>query len=568
MQLQSIAIIDDALKHPEHTQRFVADLAAVLLPKCGVYRSRLENLFRDGRIKELCTEELDYTCGASASHVVAARQFLALFSKNESLDLGVDKEFAAFVKFQQAERACVTTNDLFHAWGRGLVSFRPRDVRILYAARRQIQRVLGRAPNLSELSLRFGPGSTTGIRKQHANPQNKFAEGIVCSERLVHSGLLTQALRELPHWADAFSVKHYVDSEGYEAQSVLVKVSAGTLQFVPKTALTYRSIGVEPNLNLMLQLGIGQRIASRLKLHGIDIHDQSRNQSAARVGSLTGELATLDLSSASDTISYELVKFLLPEDWFFILDSVRTDRYYYKGQTLCFAKFSAMGNGFTFPLETLIFWALSRASCADPSKVLAYGDDIVVPSVDALTVGETLTLCGFSLNRAKSFWAGPFRESCGADYYFGIPVRPCYMRENISIETLYVMHNFFYRNAEWELCNVCLGWIPKHARLHGPDGYGDGHLLGAFIPRVQKATQRKGFAGVTFDTLTFSRRTKISVYPGDHVSPLYSIYIRPDTHVHLGHEPLPATQFSRCGRPLWPVPGKGEVRRTDRKSVV
>jgi len=74
-----------------------------------------------------------------------------------------------------------------------------------------------------------------------------------------------------------------------------------------------------------------------------------------------------------------------------------------------------MGNGFTFPLETLIFWALTRAVCGSTATVSAYGDDIICPSDRAEDVIAVLTEVGFSVNLEKSFWNGPFRESCGSD---------------------------------------------------------------------------------------------------------------------------------------------------------
>ena len=91
-----------------------------------------------------------------------------------------------------------------------------------------------------------------------------------------------------------------------------------------------------------------------------------------------------------------------------------------------------MGNGFTFPLETLIFWALTASACeGDVDSVSVYGDDIICPRERADDVIDTLTMCGFKINLEKSFVEGPFRESCGCDYYKGIDIRPFYKKEPV-----------------------------------------------------------------------------------------------------------------------------------------
>jgi len=91
-------------------------------------------------------------------------------------------------------------------------------------------------------------------------------------------------------------------------------------------------------------------------------------------------------------------------------------------------KFSSMGNGFTFELETLIFsHVASVAGGLTPGvDCFVYGDDIIVPSEKADDVLSALRFCGFTPNRTKTFTSGPFRESCGGDFYGGVAVRPFY----------------------------------------------------------------------------------------------------------------------------------------------
>lgn len=96
-----------------------------------------------------------------------------------------------------------------------------------------------------------------------------------------------------------------------------------------------------------------------------------------------------------------------------------------------------MGNGYTFELETLIFFAIA---CAVVRKsggvglggvdVWVYGDDIIVPTESAGALLSVLKFCGFTANERKTFTIGPFRESCGGDYWDGEAVRPHYLKED------------------------------------------------------------------------------------------------------------------------------------------
>jgi hypothetical protein len=89
-----------------------------------------------------------------------------------------------------------------------------------------------------------------------------------------------------------------------------------------------------------------------------------------------------------------------------------------------------MGNGYTFELETLIFSSIVKVTL-DRLGFLSipgvsfhvYGDDIIVPSESADTVLAVLRWFGFTPNPKKTFTKGPFRESCGGDFFEGQPVR-------------------------------------------------------------------------------------------------------------------------------------------------
>jgi len=98
-------------------------------------------------------------------------------------------------------------------------------------------------------------------------------------------------------------------------------------------------------------------------------------------------------------------------------------------------KFSSMGNGFTFELETLIFYVIADYATSVavddgaymPTRV--FGDDILCDSRGADNVIALLRFLGFRLNDDKSFVGGAFKESCGGDFWAGRPVRPYYLKD-------------------------------------------------------------------------------------------------------------------------------------------
>lgn len=214
---------------------------------------------------------------------------------------------------------------------------------------------------------------------------------------------------------------------------------AGNVMFtVPKKTDIDRVAAKEPDLNMFIQKGIGSYFRKSLRAAGINLNDQSINRSLAREGSITGQLATLDLSSASDSVTRELVFQLLPVAWFTLLDSVRSRVTIIDGEEHVNSMFSSMGNGFTFELESLLFYALARSTCyflGTRGVVSVYGDDIICPTGAYPYLTSVLSFFGFSVNTDKSFSDGPFRESCGGHYYDGFDITPFYLRKPISTLT-------------------------------------------------------------------------------------------------------------------------------------
>lgn len=506
------------------------------------------------------------------------RQVLAFFSKRKDLSIGIDTAAVAWSKAVEAETLCRESNDIFRKYFRGGFQFRPCVESVLFRTQRKISSILGDLPGLSDIKLRFGPGATTQVKKKDASVRRKLAQTFASSEDAIR--LLPELLAEVPLWSGT-SVRD--DKKDF----VSVSLHRGRVDFVRKTAKTDRTISVEPALNTLVQLGIGDYIADRLRCEGVDIRDQTRNQRLAREGSLTGALATLDLSSASDTISCGLVESLLPYEWWDFLRSARTGESSSPDGEFRLEKFSSMGNGFTFALETLIFYSLA-ISCCDGSEhksVMAYGDDIIVPVGRAPLLMEVLASCGFIVNYDKTFTSGKFRESCGKDYYSGTDVRPCYIKASLSAADIFVLHNFYVRAGyPSEPSNFLLEYLDASLKIWGPDGYGDGHLIGDF---VAKSLHRElGWSGYTFETFTYKARKAFYRLGADHVFPSYSIYMK-ESPTESWHSDLPSrsmgirslrgrikSQIHGASRPEVSASeygfknGREYLVDTDRKSVV
>lgn len=483
-------------------------------------RNFVLRLLGDSSYYDLChyNNVIPYASANEHYHVESA---IALFKKRADLDIGIDCEAAAWKTFVATERLCEETNRMFKLCNSGQFFMNSGLNSKLFRAQKKIASCLGLLPTFAELNLGFGNGATTKTIKRKASARCKLSEAFTCSEDLAPK--FSQLMATVPGW--------WVDLEiGPSPDQPPCLIGEGRLEFVPKSAKTHRAIMVEPILNGFLQKGYGKAIKERLRIKGIDITDQTRNQELARIGSITGDLATLDLSSASDCIATELVWHLLPYDWAEALSYARTSKASYKGQSIKLQKFSSNGNGFTFPLETLIFWALACACVdeLDEQQVSVYGDDIIVPTYAYDDLTALLLAVGFLPNKAKSFAAGPFRESCGKDYFSGILVRPVFLKTAISAEVAFTLHNYYVRNNLTEPASIILEHLDPTLRLVGPDGYGDGHLLphGEMAIHLSPHKRELGWSGYTFETWVWCPRKSIKVFPGDRVLPLYCTYVR------------------------------------------
>jgi hypothetical protein len=233
------------------------------------------------------------------------------------------------------------------------------------------------------------------------------------------------------------------------------------ITFVPKNRDTMRAICTEPNLNMFAQLGIGEILSGRLfSAFGIDLRRQpSNNVRLARLGSINGSISTIDLESASDSMALRMLDEVLPQ-W--VLDTLmvyRCPATFCRGERVPLWMVSTMGNGYTFPLQTILFTCcvqavakqfvcpLGRAD-APNAQWGVFGDDIILPSFMARRLCHLLDLLGFRVNGEKSYTDkyGTFRESCGGDFFQGHSVRGVYIKRLDTPQARYVAIN---RLNEW-----------------------------------------------------------------------------------------------------------------------
>lgn len=408
-------------------------------------------------------------------------------------------EFEAIRAFRNSERRCKRLNQRFALYGSRRSPFESA----LSKMRSVVRFIIGDRPNIEEILDKsdFGSGASIGV---HGNATHLAAK-MLRDEWTVTPGAAVYA-----YWAlmrNHHSRDLLLESRGpytcldwdFSREKFRSKVHMlryNKVAFVPKTAKTHRAIAVEPLLNGFVQKGADLNLRKLLLRFGIDLRDQSINQELARQGSLSDDddsFVTIDLSSASDSISIGLVRDILPIEWFEFLNSIRSDCYKLEGKVFPYHKFCSMGNGFCFPLETLLFVACcSACGCGSPGTDFSvYGDDIVIRKKYAVKVLSLLKVMGFSANTKKTFISGPFRESCGADWYNGVDVRPYILDYKLdSLQNIFKWVNLTRRNklatrffeGTYE---IVLSQVPEQFRFWRPykgepdtglDSTGDEHL--------------------------------------------------------------------------------------------
>lgn len=362
---------------------------------------------------------------------------------------------AAFNSFNEGESSCHILNQ------KGIID----EPQLVELARIYVDIILGEFSYAKVLKgVAHGSGATARRSRGFGSPSYKYDDSVdghkyFSSEKrrwIHHDGFITCTPLAYKYAAALCDLTRLGNKNN------IFLVRGNTLDTVRKNNKTDRMIAKEPDLNMFLQKGVGSYMARRLSLFNNSKYDQSRNQKLAKIGSIDGSLATIDLSKASDSLSYALVSKLLSPSWLEYLDAIRS--HYYKdddGAFKPYSKFCTMGNGFCFELQTIIFLAITLAASGRSLKdvghtVSTYGDDIICPSSEALNVINLLRICGFTPNESKTFYSGAFRESCGKHYYNGVDVTPFYIRKPINcISRFCWLLNNIRKWSYCELAGVC-----------------------------------------------------------------------------------------------------------------
>jgi len=375
---------------------------------------------------QLVTLDCDPVNYTDADHYYGDVVVTDFLRKTENLPTSFDRTKVAEDNFWKSERGCYSTNERLSPYVNGLPPLvGTREERIsgfIGRVRQKASQILGFKPP-DEFMGRFGPGATFADKGELSTVPDKMSS---------RPTLTSDALPFLFQWSGTAWATACATSG---MSPVFVRGNRFTT--VPKDCRKERGIAVEPSINVFYQLALGRAIRGRLRNFGLDLdYAQDVHRRVACEASISGRLCTLDLSNASDTICTNLVKLVLPPTWFEVLNDLRSPCTLVRGRWVRLEKFSSMGNGYTFELETLIFLCVIATVMDDlghkpivHDNLFVFGDDLIFPTELAHEVKCALRYLGLTVNETKSFVSGPFRESCGGDFFNGVDVRPFHLKE-------------------------------------------------------------------------------------------------------------------------------------------
>ena len=330
---------------------------------------------------------------------------------------------------EKAFRSFLETNSAVGSFGAGLARVSPR---LLNSVRRHVHSVLYRL-RPQAIVPGHGPGAVTTSKEEWLHRYDTIETIYPFSDWFCMQNIHHQA-----RWEDLIFGAHI------EAKLIAV----------PKDTRGPRLICVHPAEAIWIQQGLRRELEKTMSIprtakgpwpHGhVHFDDQSVNGRVALLSSRSRRYATLDMKEASDRISEPLVQILFGR--------------YYKYFGCCRAQkfripvlgtlrnlvgdiysYAPMGNATTFPVQSLVFWAICVSSLQlrgfhQPGAVFVFGDDIIIPSECAQFIIDDLESFGLLVNRTKSFWRGAFRESCGVDAFNGVDVTPVRWKTTIDAE--------------------------------------------------------------------------------------------------------------------------------------
>lgn len=427
------------------------------------------------QLKKLTIQPSDYT-DFMIDEFRLDFQAVSLLSKLPNV-FGSDLKQAALDAFSSAEYQCNRVNRDFLSGNRDLQFSRCETSISFDDIKRKLNHILGKAPTLEELSQLggWGPGASYALSREMASPEYK-------SE---YENTITYKLLQVIQY-DVYDWLPWLKGKTFEL------VPGNLVTTVPKNLKTDRTIAIEPGLNSFFQKGIGSQIRRRLRRFNIDLNNQGFNQAVPEVAIRDG-LCTIDLAAASDSISLEFVRRVLPYEWLELIELTRSERGTFFGRKTKekiwfeYEKVSSMGNGFTFELESALFFSVLLALGIPKELCYVYGDDLCFPADRYYDVCAALRGCGFEVNSEKSFASGLFYESCGVYTFNGAIVNPIKVKDLLNGSKDFIVLANKIRLFSSLLCNgdgcsrrllpswrMCLAGLPDNVRRYcrGPIGSG------------------------------------------------------------------------------------------------
>lgn len=302
----------------------------------------------------------------------------------------------------------------------------PLTQRVLFSARGWIGKCLGDfiSPR-AIVQATFGKKSSVGVPARTANIAERY-EHLTGSQEQILWHKHVYSCYDRPGSKYAARVARFRKKPVYQVCDEL----SATL--VNKTWKSFRFIVPNTTIGTLQSSGMGRLLEDCLRDSGYDIKVlQPEHRRLAALGSQTGQLVTADQSSASDNITCKLVDMLFERRWADALHAGRIGKVKIDDFVLDLATFSTMGNGVTFPLQTLVFLGLLKGVedvLGLKNQVISvFGDDMIYPVEMHALVCSAFSELGLVINPEKTFSTGDFRESCGGDYYRGYDVRPALM---------------------------------------------------------------------------------------------------------------------------------------------
>lgn len=427
---------------------------------------------------------------------------ISFAKKLDGFPTGVDRTDAALRVFKDAETMCESTNVRF-------MNARPFSNGIeplLSRAREIIANIIGHKPDYDRIYslMKWGPGATATIKGENVRPESKLLEPKLSVSPKAYR-LAARVVGNDVHWTKS-RVEKIPKTEVLGPCTLLGRefsiCNYMRVVAVKKTSMIDRIIGAVPTMDGFCQQGVGKSFRQDLLKSGVNLNDQTWNQKLARVAGQFG-LCTIDLSSASDTVSYWLVEDLLPPAWFQLCDALRcTKALLPSGKLVTLEKFASMGNAFIFELESLIFYALCHAVCDEmgiPVEYLSvYGDDIIVDRRAYARIQELFRVCGFVINTDKSYASGRFFESCGVQAFNGVDCTPLYQKEMLhGLPELVRLHNRILRWCDRTL--ISAHRFRRVLRCLREEATSEASRMKVAVPRVPHGTE--GDLGLWTDNL-------------------------------------------------------------------